>query len=252
MAASSSIRPLFITLFCVFLSFTFSAYSQSLWVCGEVSQIVGGLSMSSQWALWYCKCVHFGPFSLCATVCMLYPEQQPASMSIHFVLAFVQCTFLWLRVDVCFMGKFLQALEGALSRKSYWNKSCLCYYYCYCLSSGVVHSSGFGPSFGKTFVHTLVECLSGGSLTGRRAPKNCLGRLFFFSFLHSFIKLHRWDVPCFALCAFVHLFAQHCPRVVAILSQAVSSYRKLFFCVVLHGENTNRALKWCLFWRSFM
>lgn len=154
MAASSSIRPLFVTLFCLFFLLPFLHTLNLFQLVGEVSQIVGGLSMSSQWALWYCKCVHFPPFSLCATVCMLYPEQHPASKSIHFVLAFVQRTFLWLRVDVCFMGEFLQALKGALSRKSYWNKSCLCYYYCYCSSSSVVHSSGFGQSFGKTFVHT--------------------------------------------------------------------------------------------------
>lgn len=64
----------------------------------------------------------------------------------------------------------------------------------------------------------------------------------YFSFFFFLAALVRCAV--FALCASTHLFAQHCPRVVAILSYDILPvediyYNFFFFC----GENTKRALE---------
>lgn len=103
MAASSSIRPLFVTLFCLFFSFTFSAYSKSLWVSGRsltdrwrafgviaVSSLVLQVCALSTFQS-LCHSVHvvswttpcFKVDTLCAGICPAYFPLAPSWCLLH-------------------------------------------------------------------------------------------------------------------------------------------------------------------------
>lgn len=141
---------------------------------------------------------------------LLRSERHPIQSLWHFLLACVQRSLLWL----CWC--LLQRPNEALSRESHWNKSCLGYFCCCCSFRWCCAQLRFQSLLSmKPFYATLElhlwYALVAASLRGEhQSAVRCVSFFFFVA------ACTRWAT--FSLCASAHLFAQHCPWVVAILS----------------------------------